>query len=166
MELQYGEWLRGAFERGEVEEEPTVNPDLALLLTMVRLADWPLAGPPPADVFDPVPASDLARALAAGVDEVLAGLDTDTRNGILTLARIWSTLATGDIRSKDAAAEWALERLPDEHRPVLERARAVYLGDEEERWDDLRPRVRPHAEYVVREIERTLPSVRGVLRAT
>ena len=41
---------------------------------------------------------------------------------------------------------------------MLARARAVYLGEEEERWDDLAPRLRPHADYVVAEIERLVPS--------
>lgn len=164
MELQYGDWLRDAFERGDVEPQPATNPDLALLLAMVRLADRPLAGPPPAEVFDPVPDADLARAMGAGVEEVLEGIDTDTRNGILTLARIWCTLATGEIRSKDAAADWALTRLPEEHRPVLARARAVYLGEEDERWNDLAARVRPHADHVVGEIDRVGPHRRG--RAT
>ena len=75
-----------------------------------------------------------------GIDPLLADLDDDTRNVVLTLARIWTTLGTGEFRSKDAAADWALERLPEEHRAVLARARAIYLGDEPERWDDLRPR--------------------------
>jgi hypothetical protein len=56
-------------------------------------------------------------------------------------------------RSKDAAADWALSRLPDEHRYVLRRARAIYLGEEDERWDDVRPHVRAHADFVVAEIE-------------
>ena len=85
---------------------------------------------------------------------LLVDLDSDTRNVILTLARIWSTVATDVIRSKDEAATWALARLPDEHRAVLARARAIYLGDEEERWEDLEPRIRPHTDYVVAEIER------------
>lgn len=158
MELQYGEWLRDGFERGEVEPQPEANPDLALLIAQVLLADRPLHGPPPADVFEPVPRADLERALAADVDELLPGIHggTDTRNGVLTLARIWCTAVTGDIRSKDAAAEWALERLPLRHRPVLAHARAVYVGDEEERWDDLRALIRPHTGHVVSEIRRLL----------
>ena len=125
---------------------------------MVLLADRPLFGPPPAEVFDAVPRDDYVRAMMSAVDDVLRGLDDDTRNMILTLARIWSSLATGDIRAKDDAAAWALERLPEEHRAVLARARTVYLGEEEERWDDLAPRLRPHADYVVAEIERLVPS--------
>ncbi|XRQ04772.1 aminoglycoside adenylyltransferase family protein [Actinomadura welshii] len=147
-EFQYGEWLRGEYERGYVPS-PSPDADLALLITMVLLADRPLTGPPPAEVLDPVPHGDLVRAMTAGVPELLGELETDTRNVVLTLARVWSTLATGRIRSKSAAAEWALQRLPEEHRPVLARARAVHLGDEEERWGDLRHRLRPYADHVV-----------------
>jgi predicted nucleotidyltransferase len=154
-DFQYGEWLRREFESGDVEPWPTTaNPDLAVLITMVLLGNRPLLGPPPADVFDPVPRDDLVRAMVDGLDGLLRDLDTDTRNVVLTLARIWSTVASGTIRSKDEAATWALERLPDEHRTVLARARAIYLGDEEERWDDLEPQVRPHADRVVAEIQR------------
>ena len=92
-------------------------------------------------------------AMLGGIDPLLADLDDDTRNVVLTLARIWSTLGTGAFHSKDAAADWALERLPPEHRAVLARARAIYLGAEPERWDDLRPRLRPHVDHVVGEIE-------------
>jgi hypothetical protein len=73
---------------------------------------------------------------------------------VLTFARIWTTVATGVIRSKDDAADWALARLPEEHRPVLARARANYLGEEPEYWDDLQPRVRPHVDWVLGAIAR------------
>ena len=96
--------------------------------------------------------------MMSAVDDVLRGLDDDTRNMILTLARIWSSLATGDIRSKDDAAAWALERLPG-GAPGRARPRPRRLLDEEEeRWHDLAPRLRPHADYVVAEIERLVPS--------
>lgn len=151
-EFQYGEWLRDAYEHGEVPA-PEPSPDLAPLITMVLLGNTALFGPPPGEVLDPVPHEDVERAIVAGVPELLADLEHDTRNVVLTFARIWTTLATGVIRSKDAAAAWALEQLPAEHRPVLARARAVYLGEEEERWEDLLPRLRPHAAYVTGVIE-------------
>ncbi|NBE53253.1 aminoglycoside adenylyltransferase family protein [Streptomyces boluensis] len=152
-EFQYGEWLREAYEGG-VTPEPEPSADLALLFTMVLQGDAPLAGPPPAEVLDAVPYADVVRALRAGVPELLAELGSDTRNVLLTLARIWSTLRTGTISSKGAAADWALARLPEEHRPVLAHARAVYRGDAEESWEPLLPAVGPHAAYVVAEIER------------
>ena len=154
MDFQYGEWLRDEHEGGRVEPSTRANPDLTVLLTMTLLANEPLIGPPPAEVLDPVPHDDLVLAMVDGIAALLADLDADTRNVLLTLARIWSTLATGTVCSKDAAADWALRRLPDEHRAVLERARAAYLGGAEDRWDDLRPRVRLHAEHIVREIGR------------
>ena len=120
---------------------------------MVLLRSRPLIGPSAHDVLDPVPPADLARAMVEGIGSLLDDLEGDTANVVLTLARIRATIATGEIRSKDDAAEWALARLPAEHRPVLARARDVYLGLEEDRWGDLAPRVGPHAEHVVGEIQ-------------
>jgi streptomycin 3"-adenylyltransferase len=151
-EFLYGEWLRADFERGETPA-PVPSPDLALLITVVLLGDTPLYGPPPADLLDPVPPGDLVRAMAAAVPDLLGDLDWDTANVILTFARIWTTLATGEIRRKDAAADWVLPRLPEPHRPVLAHARAIYLGAVPDRWDeDLRARVRPHLDQVLAQI--------------
>ncbi len=152
-QFQYGEWLRDEYESGSIPAEDPESADLAPLITMVLLGKRPLFGPPPADVLDPVPHDDLIHAIVSGVPDLLSEIDSDTRNVILTLARIWSTVATGSIRSKDAAADWALARLPEEHRPALARARAIYLGEEEEHWDDLLPLIRPLADHVVDEIQ-------------
>ena len=152
FDFQFGEWLREDIENDTAELGPTTNPDVALLLTMARRASRPLVGPPAAELLGPVPAADLSRALLDGVDEVLPGLEDDTRNSVLTLARIWLTVETGEIAGKDRAADWALERVPAEHREVLARARAIYLGEQDERWDDLRPRVRPYGDHVAAEI--------------
>ncbi|MGN9894853.1 aminoglycoside adenylyltransferase domain-containing protein [Micromonospora sp. L31] len=79
----------------------------------------------------------------------------DTRSVILTLARIRTTLATGGIRSKDAATGFVLDRLPAAHRWVLaDDARAIYRGLAAETWDALRDRVRRYADHHVAEIER------------
>ncbi|MFD9060422.1 aminoglycoside adenylyltransferase family protein [Kitasatospora purpeofusca] len=155
----YGEWLRADYEAGSVPR-PEPMPDLALLISTVLAGDRPLAGPPPARVLDPVPHADLVRASAAGLPGLLDDLEDDTRNVLLTLARIWSTLATGRIDSKDTAADWALARLPPEHRPVLAHARRLYLDcrHSEESWSgELRSRVRPHVERVLAEIDRLGP---------
>ena len=155
IDFQYGDWLRSEFEKGNVEPRPTiVKPDLAVLIAMVLLANTTVLGPPPAEIFDPVPNDDLVNAMVGDIDRLTGDIDSDTRNVILTLARIWSTLATGVIRSKDAAADWVLDRMPKAHSPVLARARAIYLGDHAERWDDLKDQIGPHIDYVVSEIRR------------
>jgi streptomycin 3"-adenylyltransferase len=62
----YGEWLRAAYEAGEVPR-PEPMPDLALLITMTLTGDHPLTGPRPAQVHAPVPRADLVRARVAGI---------------------------------------------------------------------------------------------------
>lgn len=155
-ELLYGEWLRDDYEAGVVPA-PGPMPDLAPLVTMTLAGDRALVGPPPADVLDPPPAADLRRAIVEGVPSLLTDLGPDTRNVILTLARIWATLATGRILAKDAAADWALARLPAAERVVLERARDAYLSGDDGTFDDLAPLVRPLADRLVAEIERLAP---------
>ena len=165
MDFQYGEWWREEFERGEIDPWPSrTNRDLTLLVTMALLGEATLAGPPPSEVFDPVPKADFIDALVAGIDASVDDIDWDTRNVVLTLARIWNGVATGAVQSKDAAAEWALPRLAPEHRAVLARAREIYLGTEEEYWDDMQDAIPPFADAVVAEIEvaRSALSDRGL----
>jgi predicted nucleotidyltransferase len=150
MDLQYGDWWRAEFERGDVEPWPSpMNPDLAPLIRMVLAADTPLFGPPPAMVFDPIPRDDFVAALAHGVEGLRQDLEWDTRNVVLTLARVWNGIETDQLVSKDAAADWALARLPDDLRPALATARDAYLGLVEDRWGDRQPEVRAYANHVV-----------------
>ncbi|WP_407705748.1 aminoglycoside adenylyltransferase domain-containing protein [Streptomyces niveiscabiei] len=128
----YGDWLRGEFESG-VLPVPEASADLAPVLTMVLQGNAPLlGGPPPSALLDPVPHADLLRGITAGVPDLMADLEHDTRNVLLTLARIWMTLGTGGVGAKDEAARWAEARLAGEHRPALARARAAYLGEDQE----------------------------------
>jgi streptomycin 3"-adenylyltransferase len=137
FDFQYGDWLRRDFEDGNLEPWPSSeNRDLATLLTMVRRYGEPVAGPPAAEAIAEVPEADLRAAMVGDLELLLADLEPDTRNVLLTFARIWCTLATGEIRPKDEAAAWALERLPDEHRTVLVHARAAYLGGAED-WSGI-----------------------------
>ena len=128
MELQYGEWLRTEFEHGDIPDA-SPNPDLAPLITMALQANRPVFGPPATEALDEVPEADLRRAILDAIPGMLMDFPNDTTNYLLTLARIWVTVATGEIASKDDAASWALERLPAQLRPPLERARSAYRGD-------------------------------------
>jgi predicted nucleotidyltransferase len=155
LDLQFGDWFRPEFARGNYSPWDELNPDLAILVAMVIQADRPLFGPRPGEVLGPVPWSDVRRAMLDSIPDLLSYLDGDERNVVLTFVRIWSSLATGTFRSKDGAADWALPLLPPEHRPVLERARELYVqGIATEDWGELRPRIRPFVDHVVGEIER------------
>jgi streptomycin 3"-adenylyltransferase len=136
MELQYGEWLRDAFLSGSIEPEPAESPDLGVLITMVRQSGRALIGPAATDALDAVPRTDLVRAMVDVIPSLMVDLADDTRNVLLTLVRIWTTVVTGEIRSKDQAADWALSRLPEAYRPMLARARNLYMdGGYGDPWD-------------------------------
>ncbi|HEX7172137.1 MAG TPA: aminoglycoside adenylyltransferase family protein [Candidatus Limnocylindria bacterium] len=150
--FQYGEWLRGEFQRGDLAPWNDPNPDLAVLVTMVLASGVPRIGPPAGVLLAPVPPEDVS-AMADELPSMLDDLESDTRNVLLTLARMWSTVTTGEVRTKDGAADWALIRLPEEHRQVLELARSSYLGKADDPAYDLRA-VRSHAVLVVDQIRR------------
>jgi predicted nucleotidyltransferase len=150
----YGEWLREEFETSG-PPRPAPMPNLAIEIPSVLAGDRALAGPPPGDLLDPVPPADVVRASLDAVPDLLDSLDGDTRNVVLTLARIWYTLATGGIGSKDQAATWALARLPERHRAVLEHARRLYreTSYRDETWSAaLRAGVDAHVAAVLAEI--------------
>lgn len=153
MDLQYGDWWRAAFERGEHPWE-SPNPDLAVLLTVVLRTGRPIVGPPPKELLDPVPVADLRRSLLDSIPGLRADLEGDEANVVLTFARMWLTMATGAIQPKDAAADWALARLPSDQREVLVRAKEVYLGQGPDDWVDLREQVASHVDHVRARIER------------
>jgi hypothetical protein len=154
FDFHYSDLWRKEFESGNLEpwSSPT-NRDLASALTMVLAGNTTLYGPPPAQVFDPVPRADYHDAILKDIPPSDWFAQKDTRNLVLTLPRIWAGVASEGVHSKESAAAWALARLPAEHRPVLERAVAIYRGERDDFWDDVRPRVEGYAAYVISEIE-------------
>lgn len=128
-QLQFGEWLRDDIKAG-IFEPAMADPDLAILLTQVRRHGVALYGPAAQDLFDEIPVIDVRRSLLATVSlwNTETDWEGDERNIVLALVRIWYTAVTGDIASKDAAADWALQRLPSEHKPIVIAARDTYLG--------------------------------------
>lgn len=128
-QMQFGEWLREDIEAGVFEPSMTDH-DLAILLTKVRRCSLALYGPAAREFFDKVPAADVQRSLldTLALWNAESDWEGDERNIVLALVRIWYTATTGDIASKDMAANWALERLPLECRHLVTAARNGYLG--------------------------------------
>ena len=158
VDFQYGDWLRQEFQRGDAVPWDEPNPDLAILLETARSASIAIVGPPLATVVPPVPRADLVRAMDDGIPGLLADIEGDTRNVLLTLARIWTTVATGEIQPKDAAADWALGRLPEDRRGALARARDRYLGVEPgpDAWSDRMASARATADAMVAAIRQLI----------
>lgn len=150
FDFQYGEWLRTSFEEGVIEPWQTHEmPDLALIVTQVLLKSQTLWGKDPERLLEDVPYTDFMKAMLDDVDRLTAELENDTRNVLLTCARIWSTLETNAIRSKPAAADWVMNHLPNKFQPVIKRAKAVCIGIEDEHWDDIKELIKPCADFMV-----------------
>ena len=158
FDLQYGEWLRKRFEREDsLPLQAAVNADLTTLLTIVLLGDQPLFGPPPGELLDPVLMKDCIKAMVSDIDVFMDEFEGDTRNLLLRLARIWQTVVTGIIDRKDRAAEWAQKRLPPDDQQLMERARAMYLGWQPDKWTDWPSEARASADYMISQIRREVP---------
>ncbi|MFQ3786379.1 aminoglycoside adenylyltransferase family protein [Halomonas sp. A29] len=150
-ELVYGEWLREEFEQGRIPPA-AADPDLAVVLTTARQCSLALYGPELEELVAPIPEADLRRAILDSLPGLMAGLQGDERNVLLTLARMWMTLETGEIAPKDVAATWALERLPLEHRATMALARRGYLAGGGEDWARRKPQVEALAAFLQRAI--------------
>ncbi len=153
FDFQYGDWLRTSFETGIIEPWSTYEmPDLSLIITQVLLKSQTLWGLDPERLLAQVPYHDFMKAMLQDLTRLVADLEDDTRNVLLTLARIWSTLETDAIRSKPAAADWVMNHLPKAYQPVMQRAKSICIGLENEYWDDINVLIKPCADFMVDKI--------------
>jgi predicted nucleotidyltransferase len=133
-EFIYGEWLRDAFEAGEIPS-PVADPEITLLLAQARREAKALHGPAPTSLLPEISADQVRHAMREWLPKLLDGLQGDERNVLLTLARMWRTAATAEFVTKDIAAEWAMPRLPERIADVLADARDAYLGRAGDDWN-------------------------------
>lgn len=153
FDFHYGEWLRKSFEEGIIEPWLTNEmPDLALIVTQVLLKSQTLWGLGPEQLLAHVPHHDFMKAMLHDLNRLATDLEHDTRNVLLTYARIWSTLETNAIRSKSAAADWVMNHLPKTYQPVMKRAKSIYIGVKNEYWDDIELLVKSCADFMVDKI--------------
>ena len=153
-DFQYGEWLRASFEGGSIlPSDAGEMPDLAILVTQVLLKSQTLYGAEPKQLLAHVPYHDFMKAMIHDLERLATDIEHDTRNVLLTYARIWSTLETDEIRSKPAAADWVMKRLPEQYRPVMQRAKAICIGAENEYWDDIEALIQPCAAFMLNKIK-------------
>lgn len=134
IEFMYGEWLRADFETGG-SVDPSVSAGHTLLLAQARREAKALQGPALTELLHPLPDADVHRAFAGALTDLMPELVGDERNVLLTLARMWYTLTTGDFVAKDVAAHWASAQLPPAPAALLETARGGYLGTVTDTWE-------------------------------
>ncbi len=160
FDFQYGEWLRDPFQQGKYEPwESKEMPDLAILITQILLASKTLAGPEPHHLLCKVPYEDFISALKDALPLLISDIESDTRNMVLTLARIWCTVTTDILCSKTSAADWAMQRLPKNNHSVMKRAKAICEGNEEDYWEDIKELITPCTEFMVDRINATINEI-------
>ena len=135
-EYMYGEWLREEITAGNIPQA-SYDPDITILLWQARTHSVPLKGKPAAVFIPPVSDSEIRKAIQHSLPGLIAGVKWDTRNVLLTLARMWFTLETGEICPKHLAAEWVLPKLPAPLAPLMEMAGKAYLGECADTWTHL-----------------------------
>ena len=160
FDFQYGDWLREEFAAGKYEPyESKEMPDLALLITQVLLASKVLHGPPADHLLCSVPYRDFLNATKDALAHLIADIKTDTRNVLLTYARIWAMLRSDTIFSKHEAVLRVLDQIPEEIQLALIKARAFCLGEEPEDWDGLQIEAKQCAAFMKEKVEQLLDSM-------
>ena len=81
-------------------------------------------------MIEPVPMTDIRRAIKESLPGLIASIEGDEHNVILTLARMWLTSSSGRICSKDQAAEWAIPKLAKEHATLGTVVKRIKLYNE------------------------------------
>jgi aminoglycoside 9-adenylyltransferase len=157
-EFMYGEWLREQMEAGDIPQA-CYDPDVAILLWQARSHSLSLKGPEAIEIIEPISMNDIQKAIRCSLPNLIAGVKGDERNVLLTLARMWFTIATGEICSKDMAAEWVIPRLPQNLAVLLEIARNAYMGECEDCWGDLEAEITSLVAFMNNSIENLFDNI-------
>lgn len=152
-EYMYGEWLRTEIEAGMIPCAEH-DPDLAILLWQARTYGISLVGDPIEAMLPSIPFQDIQKAIRDSLPSLISNITQDERNVLLTLCRMWYTLATGTICSKDAAARWVLPRLPQEYVSLVEMAEKAYLGETTDCWEEKKDLLVQLGTWMRQQIER------------
>jgi predicted nucleotidyltransferase len=155
LDFQYGEWLRDEFAAGNVEPAERAHVDLPILLAMALERARVLVASPANELLPPVDREQMTDAMTSGIPDLIGDLTSDTANVLLTLARVWHTVSTHRLTSKDQAADWAGDRIQPPSGEALRTARDVYLGNARDDWSGLEDQATTDAKELVREIRAT-----------
>ena len=135
-EYMYGEWLRHDMEKG-IYPQAYHDPDVAILLWQAQKKSLTLKGADIKDIVPLIPFADIKKAIRLCLPTLIAAFAGDERNVLLTLARMWYTIKTEEVATKDVAAQWALSRIPKNISHILETAREAYLGKAHDDWKEI-----------------------------
>lgn len=100
--------------------------DLAAHFTVVRQVGIPLYGPPPRQIFGPVPRVCYLDSIFRDIADAPQEITDNPVYFVLNLCRVLSYLQDDIVRSKEAGALWALKHLPTCWHPLLQQCLTAY----------------------------------------
>jgi len=159
FDFQYGEWLRESFEKGITDLGRMMKCPILLLLRRKFIKKPNLMGWKTWTAVGACALPWFYESHAAWFKSTRYRSEARHTKCLLTYARIWSTLATNAIRSKPAAADWAMNHLPKKYQPVMKRAKSICIGIENEHWDDIETLIHPCADFMADKINAQIPLV-------
>jgi hypothetical protein len=137
----YPFWFIGNGKTGLVRSE---HDNSHVVRWVTREKGVVLAGPPPAELIDPVPPEALRAEIRGTMRRLTPVLTADPRKidqrwlqafYVTLYARMLHTLQTGEVKSKSAAADWAIANLEPRWRPLIEASDALRKLPPEQRLD-------------------------------
>lgn len=144
FELHFGD--AGAVAAG-------VDHDLAVHVAVLRARGRVLNGVAIEEVFPVVPQEDVHDAIMR--DLSWSAAHSTQVYGVLNAARAVAYAQTGELLSKVEGAQWALDRVPAQHRAVVGQALTAYRGNGDEPCAE--PDVRAFTRWALDEFERAPP---------
>lgn len=135
-EYMYGEWLRKEMKAGMIPQA-CFDPDIAILLWQARKSSMTLKGADCKQLILPIPFREIQKAIQFSLPGLISNVKGDERNVLLTLSRMWFTLETEDVTTKDVAAEWVIPQLPETFSSLLKTAKEAYLGNLSDEWETM-----------------------------
>lgn len=151
----YGEWLRGEMEAGEYPQACN-DPDIMILLWQARKNSITLKGAESKELIPAIPFHEIKKAIRFSLPGLISSFKGDERNVLLTLSRMWFTLVTEEITTKDVAAKWVILKLPERFLPLLTTAKEAYLGNLSDEWETVEKEAMALVEYMKKQIEELL----------
>ena len=87
---------------------------------------------------------------------MISSFKGDERNVLLTLSRMWFTLVTEEITTKDVAAKMGNFKIAGEISPPANTAKEAYLGNLSDEWETVEKEAMALVEYMKKQIEELL----------
>lgn len=154
-EYMYGEWLREEMEAGN-SPQSCYDPDITILLWQAKQYSITLRGIDSKELIPNISFHEIEKAIESSLPSLISSSKGDERNVLLTLSRMWFTLETKKVATKDIAAEWVLPQLPTDFLPLLKMAKEAYLGNVHDDWKGIENKTAALIKFMEQQLEKKL----------